>query len=147
MRKLRSRETFDLCQRYGGQPLLVVNTASHCGYTKQFKGLEALYQQYKDRGLAVAGSPSDDFNQEAGSEDATASVCYVNYGVTFDMYSPIHVQGERAHPLFQAIASQTEAPGWNFYKSVIDRDGRVVADFSSGTNARANAGSCCSIIW
>ena len=133
MRILRSKESANLCERYTGKPLLVVNTASYCGYTKQFKGLETLYQAYKDQGLAVAGFPSDDFNQEAGSEEKTASVCYVNYGVTFDMYAPIHVRGKDAHPLFKGIASKTEAPGWNFYKYVVDREGRVVAAFPSGT--------------
>lgn len=130
---LRKPESVNLCARYAGQPLLVVNTASHCGFTRQFKGLEALYKEYAARGLKVAGFPSDDFRQEADNEEETATVCYVNYGVSFDMYSPVHVKGKDAHPLFAALAAQTEAPSWNFNKYVLDRQGRVVAHFGSMT--------------
>lgn len=133
MRVLGKPETVNLCERYAGKPVLVVNTASHCGFTKQFKGLEALYQTYKDRGLVVAGFPSDDFRQEADDEAETAKVCFVNYGVTFDMFAKIHVKGDEAHPLFRAIAAQSEAPGWNFNKYLLDREGKVVANFGAMT--------------
>lgn len=133
VRVLGKPETVNLCERYAGKPVLVVNTASHCGFTGQFKGLEALYQVYKDKGLVVAGFPSDDFRQEADDEAETAKVCFVNYGVTFDMYSKIHVKGDSAHPLFRAIAEQSEAPGWNFNKYLLDREGKVVANFGATT--------------
>lgn len=133
MRPLGKQETVSLCERYGGHPLLIVNTASHCGFTGQFKGLEALHLAYRDRGLRVAGFSSDDFRQEADSEAEAAKICYVNYGVTFDMYATIHVRGKDSHPLFRELARQSEAPGWNFYKYVVDRDGKVVAAFSSTT--------------
>lgn len=133
MQKLRSSETVNLCEAYAGKPVLVINTASHCGFTPQFKGLEALYQDYKDKGLAVAGFPSDSFNQEADSAAETAEVCYVNYGVTFDMYSEIPVKGGDAHPLFAQLASAQGAPRWNFTKYLIDRDGNVVAKWGSRT--------------
>ena len=133
MRPLGKQETVSLCERYAGQPLLIVNTASHCGYTRQFKGLEALNQEFRARGLRVAGFSSDDFRQEAADEAEAAKVCYVNYGVTFDMYAQVHVRGEEAHPLFRELARQSEAPGWNFYKYLVDREGKVVAAFPSGT--------------
>lgn len=131
MRRLRSEESFDLCSRYRGKALLIVNTASACGFTPQFKGLEALFQKYRDQGLAVLGFPSDDFHQEADDEAETAKVCYVNYGVSFDMFAPIHVTGADAHPLFRQLAASQGAPKWNFYKYVVDPDGNVVAAFSS----------------
>lgn len=131
--RLHSNETVDMRQ-FAGQPLLVVNTASHCGFTGQFEGLEALHQQYKDQGLKVVGFPSNDFNQEANSEAEAAEVCYVNFGVTFNMVAPIKVRGDDAHPIFREIARQSgKAPRWNFYKYVIDREGRVTAVFSSLT--------------
>jgi glutathione peroxidase len=133
MQKLRSSETVNLCEAYAGKPVLVINTASHCGFTPQFKGLEALYQDYKDQGLAVAGFPSDSFNQEADSAEKTAEVCYVNYGVTFDMYAEIPVKGSDAHPLFAQLADAQGAPRWNFTKYLIDRDGNVVAKWGSST--------------
>ena len=133
MRPLGKQETASLCERYAGHPLLIVNTASHCGFTKQFRGLEALNQAYRERGLRVVGFSSDDFRQEAADEAETAKVCYVNYGVSFDMYAQVHVRGEDAHPLFRELARQSEAPGWNFYKYLVDREGKVVAAFPSGT--------------
>jgi glutathione peroxidase len=133
LKRLHASEVVNLKQRYVGKPLLFVNTASHCGFTGQFEGLEALYKAYKDRGLMVAGFPSNSFRQEADEEAETAQVCFINFGVTFDMYSPIPVRGRDAHPIFSELARQSRAPKWNFYKYLIDRDGRVVASFSSRT--------------
>lgn len=129
---LRGKQAIDLC-RFAGKPLLVVNTASHCGFTGQFKGLEALYQRYKGQGLEMLGVPSDDFRQEADDVEETANVCYVNYGVTFTMSAPQVVTGEQAIPLFRNLAAQSGPPRWNFYKYVVDRQGKVVASFSSMT--------------
>ena len=134
VRPLGKTETVNLCERYAGKPMLIVNTASHCGFTPQFKGLEKVYAAYRERGLVVAGFPSDDFKQEANNAEETAKVCYVNYGVTFDMYSQIHVKGGDAHPLFVELAAKTEAPSWNFNKYLVDRDGKVVAHFGSMTS-------------
>ena len=131
LRRLHADEVVKLGERFGGQPVLVVNTASHCGFTRQFRELEAVHQKYKDRGLKVAGFPSDDFRQEAADESKTAEVCFENFGVTFDMFAPIAVTGDKAHPLFREIARQSSAPDWNFHKYVIDRNGRVVATFPS----------------
>ncbi|QKE65670.1 glutathione peroxidase [Aquipseudomonas campi] len=133
LQQLRSKEHIDLCQRFAGKPLVVVNTASNCGFTPQFKGLEALYQRYKDQGLEVLGVPSDDFKQEADNSEDTAKVCFVNYGVTFAMSEPQVISGDDAIPLFRELAAQTSAPRWNFYKYVVGRDGKVIASFSSLT--------------
>lgn len=129
---LRGKQDIDLCQ-FAGKPLVVVNTASHCGFTGQFEGLEALYQRYRSQGLEMLGVPSDDFHQEAGDSAETASVCYVNYGVTFSMSAAQKVTGADAIALFRNLAAQSGAPRWNFYKYVIDRQGKVVAHFSSLT--------------
>ncbi|AZE95795.1 Glutathione peroxidase [Pseudomonas orientalis] len=132
--KLRAKESIDLCQRFAGKPLVIVNTASFCGFAPQFKGLEALYQRYKDEGLEVIGVPSDDFKQEAKTGEETAKVCYVNYGVTFTMTEPQKVKGPDAVHLFKSLAQQTDTPPkWNFYKYVVDRQGKVIAHFSSLT--------------
>lgn len=137
LRRLHADESVRLADRYAGQPVLVVNTASHCGFTRQFRELEAVHQRFKERGLKVAGFPSDDFRQEAADEAETAEVCFQNFGVTFDMYAPIRVTGAEAHPLFREIARQSAAPDWNFHKYVIDRNGRVVASFGSRTKPDA----------
>ncbi|MGL4318614.1 MAG: glutathione peroxidase [Pseudomonas sp.] len=133
LQQLRSKEQIDLCQRFAGKPLLVVNTASHCGFAPQFKGLEVLYQRYKGQGLEVLGVPSNDFKQEASDSSETATVCFVNYGVTFTMSESQHVSGDEAAPLFRLLAEQSSTPRWNFYKYVVGRDGKVIASFSSLT--------------
>lgn len=133
MRRLHSSETVNLCESFAGRPLLVVNTASHCGFTPQFEGLEALHQRFQDRGLAVVGFASDDFNQGARTEEEAAGVCYRNYGVSFTMIAPSSVTGKAANPVFREINNQSRPPGWNFTKYLIDRNGQVVERFPSST--------------
>lgn len=130
-RKLHSKDTVNLCEISGGKPLLIINTASHCGYTRQFGGLEALYQRYKDKGLQVVGFASNDFRQEAASEEKAADVCYVNYGVTFTMLAPTSVRGDNANSVFTELARQAGAPSWNFDKYLVDTNGTVVHHFGS----------------
>lgn len=129
--KLHSKETVNLCEVAQNKPLLVVNTASHCGYTRQFEGLESLHQQYKDSGLVVVGFASNDFNQEAQTEEEANRVCRENFGVSFTMIAPSFVTGKRANPIFQEINRQSNSPGWNFSKYVIDPQGNVTAAFPS----------------
>ncbi|MBE0483269.1 MAG: glutathione peroxidase [Bacterioplanes sp.] len=131
MRQLHSSQVLDLCEVVAGRPVLLVNTASHCGFTKQFADLEAIHQRYKDRGLVVLGVSSDSFNQEADDEAAAADVCFRNFGVSFTMLATVPVRGDEAHPLFQEVARQDVAPKWNFYKYQIDHSGKVVASNSS----------------
>lgn len=132
LRKLHSKEVVNLCTFYrSGAPLLIVNTASHCGYTKQFKGLEALYQSYKDQGLVVLGFPSNTFKQEEDNEMGTATVCYENYGVTFPMFEKIDVRGSSTHPLFAALAGKTESPSWNFNKYLVVGERADITHFGS----------------
>jgi glutathione peroxidase len=130
-RKLHSSQSVNLCRTYAGKPLLIVNTASHCGFTPQFKGLEAVHEKYKDRGLVVVGFSSDDFNQEAKDEAEAADTCFLNYGVTFVMLAPQHVKGPEANPVFRELARQTQAPNWNFNKYLVQRDGKVAQYFDS----------------
>jgi len=130
-RKLHSSQSVNLCTAYAGKPMLIVNTASHCGFTPQFKGLEAVHEKYKDRGLVVVGFSSDDFNQEAKDEAEAADTCFLNYGVTFVMLAPQHVKGPEANVVFKELARQTEAPAWNFNKYLVKPDGTVTQYFGS----------------
>ncbi|NOU52024.1 glutathione peroxidase [Pseudoalteromonas sp. JBTF-M23] len=132
LRKLRSDEMLNLCQ-FKGKPLLIVNTASNCGFTDQFEGLEKLHQQYKDKGLVVLGFPSDDFFQEEDDEKDTAKVCFVNYGVTFNMLATTAVRGDDANPIFKHLNEQTSSPNWNFYKYLVSADRKHVTRFNSRT--------------
>ena len=133
VRTLAGTEQVNLCQRYLGKVILVVNTASRCGYTPQYDGLEALYQRYQDRGLVVLGFPSNDFaNQEPGNEDQIQEFCRLTYGVKFPMFKKTRVLKEYADPFYRALADQAgRYPRWNFHKYLIDRQGRVIRDFPS----------------
>lgn len=130
-RKLHSKDSVDLCKLVENKPVLVVNTASHCGFTSQFKEMEAVHQRYKDKGLVVVGFASDDFKQEDKDEEKAAEICYLNYGVTFTMLAPTHVKGKNANKLFKALAEKSEEPSWNFNKYLLDKDGEVVEHFGS----------------
>ncbi len=123
---------------YAGKALLVVNVASKCGFTPQYEGLEALYRQYRDKGLVVLGFPCDQFgHQEPGDEAAIKSFCQTTYDVTFPLFAKIDVNGENAHPLFRYLKEKapgalgTEAIKWNFTKFLVDRDGHVVKRYGS----------------
>lgn len=126
--------------RYRGKALLIVNTASACGFTPQYQGLEALQRQYADQGLVVLGFPCNQFGrQEQGSEAEIGAFCEKNYGVTFPMFSKIDVNGDDAHPLFRFLKGEapgvlgTEAIKWNFTKFLVDRDGAVVKRYAPAT--------------
>lgn len=130
--RLQDEAPQKLCQ-YAGKVLLVVNTASYCGFTGQYEGLEALHARYQTRGLVVLGFPSNDFGQqEPGSSKEIADFCFNTYGVKFPMFSKSVVRGPQASPLYSALAKATgQSPQWNFHKYLIDRNGRVVGSFAS----------------
>jgi glutathione peroxidase len=131
--RLQDETPQPLCQ-YAGRVILVVNTASYCAFTPQYKGLEDLYLHYRDRGLVVLGFPSNDFRQESGSNQQIADFCQNTYGVKFPMFAKSAVRGSDANPFFRELAAQTgRAPLWNFHKYLIGRDGRVVANYTSLT--------------
>jgi len=125
-------EPGSLCQ-FSGKVLLIVNTASECGYTPQYDGLEELYRRYREKGFVVLGFPANDFGgQEPGSNKEIAQFCRLNYGVTFPMFSKTSVVGATANPLYRALAAQTrKPPRWNFHKYLLDRAGQAVAVFES----------------
>jgi len=133
-RKLNSQETVNMCEEYKGKTVLFVNTASYCGFTPQFKGLEQLYADYQDKGLVVLGFPSHDFNQEDQDEGKTAELCQLTYGVQFPMFEAISVRGDDADPLYRMLAKKSgTTPKWNFYKYLMDKDGSIVDSFASIT--------------
>ena len=134
-RPLAGRAPVDLAQTYGGDVLLIVNTASKCGFTPQFEGLEALHARYRSRGFAVLGFPSGDFKeQEFEDEQAIQEFCTLTYGVQFPMFEKVHVVGDAATPLYRQLRDATgQAPQWNFHKYLVGRDGRVLAQWGSRT--------------
>ncbi len=130
-KRLQDDAPQNLCQ-YSGRVALVVNTASYCGYTYQYEGLEKLYARYRDRGLVVLGFPSNDFEQEPGDSKQIADFCFNTYGVKFPMFAKSHVKGAEANPLYQALQrAGGSAPAWNFHKYLIGRDGRLLANWPS----------------
>ena len=131
--RLQDEKPLSLCQ-YSGKVLLVVNTASFCGFTTQYKGLEALHAKYKDQGFAVLGFPSNDFSQETGSNKQIADFCENTFGVKFPMFTKTQVTGDGASPLYkQLIVQSGQKPRWNFYKYLIGRDGKLVDSYGSIT--------------
>lgn len=132
--KLHSKDSVNLCELAAGKPLLVINTASFCGFTGQFKGLEELHQRYRQQGLVVVGFASDDFSQEADTEAEAATICFKNFGVTFTMIAPGPVTGPSATPLFAHINQNSQAPRWNFTKYVLDANGQVIKSFPSSVS-------------
>jgi len=133
-RKLNSQETVNFCEAYQDKAILFVNTASKCGFTPQFEGLEKLYDQYKDQNFVILGFPSASFNQEYSDEGKTAEVCELTYGVNFPMFEPISVRGDDADPLYRKLTEMADkSPKWNFYKYLVDRKGNLVDSYSSFT--------------
>lgn len=132
--RLQDEKPQDLCQ-YAGRVVLVVNTASFCGFTGQYKGLEALHRRLQPRGLVVLGFPANDFGrQEPGNNQAIADFCENTFGVQFPMFTKTSVVGAGANPLYRQLAARTgQAPQWNFHKYLIDRSGQTVRSFASTT--------------
>ena len=130
--RLQTGKPESLCQ-YRGKVLLIVNTASYCGYTHQYEGLEAMYRKYRDRGLVVLGFPSNDFgSQEPGSNKEIAEFCRLTYGVQFPMFEKSSVSSLQSNPLYAELRAKTgQTPKWNFFKYVIDRSGKPAATFAS----------------
>lgn len=130
--RLQDDSPQNLCQ-YSGKVALVVNTASYCGFTSQYQGLEKVYARFQQRGLVVMGFPSNDFGQqEPGNSKQIADLCFNTYGVKFPMFGKSAVTGAQANPLFKELAAQTgQSPRWNFHKYLVDRRGKVVGSFPS----------------
>jgi glutathione peroxidase len=137
--RLQDEKPQSLCQ-YAGKVVLVVNTASFCGFTGQYKGLEALHAKYKDRGLVVLGFPSNDFSQESGNNQQIADFCESTFGVKFPMFTKTQVTGDGAAPFFKQLTAQTgQRPRWNFHKYLIGRDGKAIDQYSSMTGPDSKA--------
>ena len=134
-RRLASSENVNLCQAYSDKVVLVVNTASKCGYTPQYEGLEKLYEEYAAEGLVVLGFPSNDFlGQEPGTEEQIQDFCRLTYGVKFPMFEKTTVTEKHAHPFYVALAATAGTyPTWNFHKYLIGRDGKLITNFSPRT--------------
>ncbi len=134
-RRLASDESVNLAEAYGGKVVLVVNTASKCGNTPQYEGLESLYEEYQDDGLVVLGFPSNDFmGQEPGTEEQIQEFCRLTYSIKFPMFEKTTVKKNNAHPFFAGLADASGTyPTWNFHKYLIGRDGELIAEFSPRT--------------
>ncbi|MES9940218.1 MAG: glutathione peroxidase [Candidatus Thiodiazotropha sp. 6PLUC2] len=132
-RKLADDSQTNLCDAYSGKVVLIVNTASKCGFTPQYDGLEQLYRTYKERGLVVLGFPSNDFgSQEPGSEKEIQSFCRNTYSIEFPMFEKTVVRKGNADPLYQELARQAgEYPAWNFHKYLLNREGELIGSFPS----------------
>ena len=130
MRQLASTETIQFCEAYEGKALLIVNTASYCGFTSQFEGLEALQEKYSRRGFSVLGFPSNDFFQDPRSEEKIREFCDLTYAVKFPMFEKTKVAKRHAEPFYEALGTEAgQFPKWNFHKYLLDREGRVVGSF------------------
>lgn len=134
-RRLASDEVVNLADEYDGKVLLIVNTASKCGNTPQYDGLEKLYQEYGEQGLVVLGFPSNDFfGQEPGTEEEIQEFCRLTYKVQFPMFEKVTVKEGEAHPFYDALAAAAGTyPTWNFHKYLVGRDGQVIREFSPRT--------------
>lgn len=134
-RQLAVRETVDLRSAYGGDVVLIVNTASKCGFTPQYEALESMHSRLRPRGFAVLGFPSGDFKeQEFEDEAAIQEFCTLTYGVKFPMFQKVHVVGPDTTPMYRQLAEATgQAPQWNFHKYLVGRDGRVLGQWGSRT--------------
>lgn len=131
VQRLQDEAPQNLCQ-YAGKVVLVVNTASYCGYTVQYEGLEKLYAKYKDQGLVVLGFASNDFAQEPGANKEIAEFCNNTYGVKFPMFAKTAVVGSNANPFYQSLMKAgAQPPKWNFHKILLDREGKVVQSYPS----------------
>ncbi|MBL8349944.1 MAG: glutathione peroxidase [Burkholderiaceae bacterium] len=137
--RLQDEKPIDLCD-HAGKVLLVVNTASYCGYTPQYKSLEALYARYRDQGLVVLGFPSNDFAQEPGSDQAIAEFCESTFGVKFPMFAKSSVApgaGRKVNPLFVALGQRSaQVPQWNFHKYLVSRNGETVLSYRSAVDPK-----------
>jgi glutathione peroxidase len=135
MRPLAGKEPVHLCEKFDGKVLLIVNTASKCGFTPQYEGLEAMHAKYEPLGFSVLGFPSNEFlGQEPGSEEEIKDFCTLTYGVRFPMFEKTKVKGDDASVLYKRLKEATgDAPGWNFHKYLVDRNGKVVKSFGSRT--------------
>lgn len=134
-RKLAADDVVNLQDAYAGNVILVVNTASKCGNTPQYEGLEQLYQEYQDDGLVILGFPSNDFmGQEPGTEEQIQEFCRLTYSIKFPMFEKVTVKEDNAHPFFAQLAAASGTyPTWNFHKFLIGRDGKLIAEFSPRT--------------
>ena len=140
LRRLAKSEEVNLCDTYKGKVVLIVNTASKCGFTGQFDGLEALYNKYKDKGLVVLGFPSNDFaNQDPENEKNIAKFCHLTYGVKFPMFQKTHAAESNASPIYKTLGGLAgEFPEWNFHKYLLDTKGNLIGSFKSQVTPDSN---------
>ncbi len=133
VRPLGDGEVVNICEKYLGQVVMIVNTASKCGYTPQYEGLENLYRTYREKGFVILGFPSNDFGgQEPGTEKEIKEFCRLTYGVEFPMFQKTHASKSKADPVYKTLARLSgEYPAWNFHKYIIDRKGKLVASYNS----------------